>query len=60
MRGGASSSENDASLKSHHILILVLHFLTVIKCLAAHGIRFSKRLMVLINRGLDLRKNNIH
>lgn len=50
-------TEGDArrvSLKIHHILILVLHFPTVINCSAAHGIMFSKRLMVLINRGLDL------
>lgn len=47
---------NDVSLKIHHILILVLHFPTVINCSAAHGIMFSKRLMVLINRGLDLRE----
>lgn len=27
---------NDVSLKIHHILILVLHFPTVINCSAAH------------------------
>lgn len=50
MQGGAPS------LKDHHILILPLGFLTVINCLAAHGIMFSKRLMVLINQGLNLKK----
>lgn len=51
---------NDVSLKIHHILILLLHFPTAINRLVAHGIMFSKRLMVLINGGLDWRKKIIH